>query len=90
MAVRAKFRLDRVEQQLINTGAKNEDGSWQKTEMRTLILTPVYGNGDPSHENTKFWKASPSGEIRLGTVNEQAWKQFELGAEYYIDFTKAE
>lgn len=90
MSVRAKFRLDRVEQMLYSTNEKNADGSWKKVEMRTLVLVPVYGNGDPGHENTKFWNASPTGEIKLGTVNPQAWEQFDLGAEYYIDFTRAD
>ncbi len=57
--------------------------------MRTLILQPVYGNGDPNHENTKFWQASPSGEIRLGVVNQDAWKHFVLEEEYIITFEKA-
>lgn len=58
-------------------------------EMRTLEFTPVYANNDPTHENTKFWNASPSGKIELGTVNPEAWKDFELGKEYYVDFTIA-
>ncbi len=59
-------------------------------EMRTLVFNPVYGNGDPNHENTKFWQASPQGEIRLGTVNREAWEKFELDKEYYLDFIPAD
>jgi hypothetical protein len=58
--------------------------------MRTVHMSPVYGNGDPNHENTKFWEASPSGGLTLGTINPAAWQQFELGMEYYLDFTPAE
>lgn len=99
MAVRAKFTLNRYETymssrpKLDESGANIKDANGynvnEPTEMRTLVLSPVYGNGDPNHENTKFWNASPSGEIKLGTVNPEAWSQFELGKEYYVDFTPA-
>ncbi|MCE9605048.1 MAG: hypothetical protein K8U03_09135 [Planctomycetia bacterium] len=59
-------------------------------ELKTILLTPVYGDGNPEHENTKFWNYTPSGRIELGTVNPQASDQFELGKEYYVDFTPAE
>jgi len=57
--------------------------------MRTLVLRPVYSD-KPESENKKFWDATPTGEIRLGTVNPAAWEQFEIGKEYYVDFTPAE
>ncbi len=47
------------------------------------------GNGDPNHENTKFWQASPSGQIQIGCANLAAAEAFELGREYYVDFTPA-
>jgi len=50
----------------------------------------MYANNDRQHENTKFWDASPSGEIKLGTVNPDAWNYFTLGKEYYIDFAEAD
>ncbi len=78
MSVRAKFTVNSI------TRSK-----WGEQEVQTIKLSPVYGNGDPEHENTKFWQASPSGSIELGTVNEAAARQFELGKEYYIDFTPA-
>jgi hypothetical protein len=92
MAVRAKFRVQRIE---LTAGTKRAPDvgdvpHYLPTVLHTIVLAPVYGNGDPSHENTKFWEASPSGEIKLGTINEHAAAQFEMGAEYYIDFTKAE
>lgn len=75
--VRAKFKLERYETTLSGT-----------QEMRTLILHPVYGS-DPDSENRQWWTYTPSGEIKLGTVNPAAWEQFTLGAEYYVDFTPA-
>ena len=78
MSVRAKFKVDSIER-----------GLWDKKEMHTIKMTPVYANNDPEHENTKFWRYSPCGSLHLGTINAEAASQFELGAEYYIDFTKA-
>lgn len=93
MAVRAKFKVQRFESTLYERSERDGKGGWTKLdpiELRTIVLSPVFGNGDPEHENTKFWQASPSGEIKLGTVNPAAWQAFELGKEYYVDFTPAE
>lgn len=86
--VRAKFKVDRVER--IMSTVPDEQGKYVPGEVRTVTLSPVYGNGDPAHENTKFWKASPSGQIQLGCANLRAAEAFELGKEYYVDFTLAE
>lgn len=98
MSVRAKFKVTTIER---STGSRPKitDGVPEKTEhghavyepceLQTIHLSPVYANGDPDHENSKFWQASPSGSIQLGTINPAAWQAFDLGAEYYIDFTKA-
>lgn len=95
MSVRAKFLCTGYNAAHSNNYPhKKEDGSIDYTkpepiELRSVKLSPVYGNGDPNHENTKFWNASPSGSIELGTVNPGAWEQFEIGKEYYVDFTPA-
>lgn len=93
--VRAKFKLNSIEcrtttRQKDQSKPWNAEGNMETVEMRTLRFSPVYGNGDPNHENTKFWQASPSGRLELGTVNPEAWKHFELDKEYYLDFTPAE
>jgi hypothetical protein len=51
-------------------------------------LKPVYSD-DPEHENKKFWDATPSGELKMYINNPQAIGFFEVGHEYYLDFTKA-
>ena len=38
-------------------------------EVQTIVLFPVTGGTD---ENKAFWQATPSGEIKLGTVNAAA------------------
>lgn len=91
MTVRAKFKVDAIERTQQGK-SKIVDGKYVSdgfVEMQTIKMSPVYGKGDPEHENTKFWAATPSGSLTLGTVNAEASAQFELGAEYYIDFTKA-
>ena len=86
MATRAKFKVQRFESTL--TMVRGEDGVHRDKELRTIIMFPVFSSEEGS-ENKKFWDASPSGEIKLGVINQEAWKEFELGAEYYVDFTKA-
>lgn len=95
--VKAKFVLNRIEitksmkKRRTEDGtdyAKDEKGSqyYDSCELRTLVFNPVYANNDPKHENSRFWDSSPSGEIKLGTVNPDAWNYFELGKEYYVNF----
>lgn len=75
MSVRAKF--------VVQSNKVNGD-------MAEIILHPVYGNGDPDHENTKFYKYTPAGNISLGCVNPDASKQFVVGQSFYVDFTACE
>ncbi len=79
--VRAKFRVTSI--------TRHEQGGCEPPEMHTVKMVPVYGNNDPNHENSKFWKWTPAGEISLGTINPDAAKAFEIGGEYYVDFTPA-
>jgi hypothetical protein len=91
MTVRCKFKVDTITRHNNPKHVKQADGSYKSEpgEMHTIVLSPVYGNGDPNHENTKFWQASPSGRFELGCANPEATKQFDVGAEYYIDITPA-
>lgn len=58
--------------------------------MWTVRMSPVYGNGDPSHENTKFWSASPSGSFVMQCVSADAVRLFDIGKEYYFEITAAQ
>lgn len=99
MICRAKFKVDAIKSTMGSKVKRDADGQpvmnergyaeREPCEMKTIELSPVYGNGDPAHENTKFWEASPSGQISLSTVNGDAAAVFELGREYYIDFIPA-
>lgn len=77
MSVRAKFKVVRIERQSWGPGK----------EVQNIILQPVTSGSD---ENKAFYAATPSGEMKLATVNAEAAVQFDLDAEYYVDFTRAE
>ncbi len=53
----------------------------------SVKLAPVTTD---SAENEAFFKWTPWGSIEIGTVNEEALRQFAPGDEFYVDFTKAE
>lgn len=91
MSVRARFKVREIVSSMGSRRGPDVDGRphFVPCEMRTVVLDPVYST-NLEDENHKFWDATPTGEIRLGTINAEAWKYFELGSEYYIDFTKAE
>ncbi len=85
MTVRAKFKVDSYETQLIRrTKTPGDYGNMVTEESRTVKLSVV---GTGSKENDLFWSYTPSGSISLSMVTPRAWEQFKLGAEVYVDFT---
>ncbi len=91
MNVVAKFTCREVRRIMSSVPQCDDKGKtvYIPGELRTVILSPVYGNGDPTHENTKFWQASPSGSIEIGCANLAAADAFEIGKEYYVTFSDA-
>jgi hypothetical protein len=80
--VRAKFKV-------VHIGlSEGRDKQGKPCVQRTVTLQPVYSE-NVDHENKGFWDATPAGKIELGILNPAAGKQFELGREYYIDFSLA-
>ena len=55
----------------------------------SVKLQAVYSN-DSNSENKAFWSATPSGTIELGGLSAEVLGKFELGKEYYVDFTPAD
>lgn len=53
----------------------------------SLKFSPVI-SGSP--ENETFFKWTPWGEIKIGTVNSNIVDSMNVGTEYYIDFTEAQ
>lgn len=79
MSVRAKFVCQSV--------TRTQHWDKAKGEVQIIRLSPVTSG---SEENKAFYDATPGGNIELATLNTQAGNYFELGKEYYLDFTKAE
>lgn len=52
-------------------------------EGGTVRLSPVTGYG--GLENKEFWKFTPSGTFEFNSINPDAYRQFKLGDEYYVD-----
>jgi len=72
--VRAKFYCTEVQPQ------SDQDGY-------SINLSPVISG---SAENKEFYKWTPGGSISLSIVNKAAALQFEVGKNYYVDFTPEE
>ncbi len=53
------------------------------------FATVYEGDAVKNPENARFTKATPWGEINLGIDNPAAREQFEVGQEYYVDFSPA-
>jgi hypothetical protein len=75
MKTRCKFKCD-------STG----EAQWSKTTPKnfTAKLSPVYGD---SEENKNFWEATPGGNIEILCAK---FQPFEVGKEYYVDFSPVE
>ena len=78
--VRAKFFVESYETRKSN----NRDPDSE--ELRSVKLIAV---SDGSEENKRFFRWTPNGQISMGILNPEAWKQLELGKSYYVDFTEA-
>ncbi len=82
--VRCKFKLVGMRSYLSNVynyeTKKGEDKKLVDLEFR--VVNP--NRDDPSDEKKKSWSSTPSGEIKLATVNQEAIDQFEVGKEYYV------
>lgn len=84
MSVRAKFTVESI------TNHRGY-GNGPMTSVKMIPVGPKYvENKIVESENTKFWSASPSGEMKLDMVNAAAAEQFVVGKEYFLDFTPAE
>lgn len=77
-SVRAKFKVNSITRQAGWNGCK---------EVHTIKLSPVTGGSD---ENRRFYAATPGGQIELSVVTEEVGREFDIGAEFYVDFTPAD
>lgn len=61
-----------------------------KTEFESGKKVELYAVHSGSKENEEFFKYTPSARIELQTINEEAANKFNVGKEYYVDFSAAE
>lgn len=73
MSVRGKFRVNEVTQV-----------EWNRDARRIQFLAVC---NDGTEENEKFHRYTPVGNISITVDNPAAVSQFELGKEYYVDFS---
>jgi hypothetical protein len=79
--VRAKMRCT---EKTSRTSASNY-GEAKPVDTEEITLRPVVG---PGNEAWSRW--TPSGEVKLTINNPAAVAQFEVGKDYFVDFTPAE
>lgn len=77
MSVRAKFKVQSITRQAGWGGAK---------ECNVVKLSPVSSG---SEENKVFYASTPSGSIELGVLVPEVSSRFDIGQEFYVDFTPA-
>lgn len=82
--VKARFTVNKIERSTYNKYDSTMK-TYEKVEMRTIKMTPVFSQSEDD-PNKKFWDASPSGELNLGTINPAAWQYFELDKTYELTF----
>jgi hypothetical protein len=74
--VRAKFFV----KQIIN----HHNGDPNADQAGEVVLGPVY---DDANKDWSKW--TPQGEIKMTITNPAALDAFELGGQYFVDFTPA-
>lgn len=85
MPVIAKFKVNSITSRA--STKRDEHDNVIPCESKSIELFPVtFG----SEENKRFYSATPSGKIALEVLSEDAANTFEVGAEYYVEFRKAE
>ena len=79
--MRAKFRVQRVEEFHSTDGTQHSE---------RVVLSPVFKEDDPSAENSRFWSATPAGQVDLYISNPSAFGLLKNGKAFYLDFTPAD
>lgn len=75
--VRAKFYV----QSITPVPSQNPDDKTAHVSMYA-----VYGNGEANKDWSRW---TPSGSITMSITNPSAVEKFEVGKEYFVDFTPA-
>lgn len=78
MTVRAKFKVSAIE--------PYSNPTTGEVIQKQVRLDAVYSS-DPASENYSWSKYTPSGSASLTITNPDAFNQFVVGEEYFLDFT---
>ena len=66
----------------------------QKYDMNQIVkMTAVGKSGYPedgADENNSYARWTPSADLSISIANPALFDQFEVGQQFYLDFTKAE
>lgn len=89
--MRCKMNLRSITHEHGTVPIIDDHGKRQQVPGKTasLVFYPVYHQGNPEHENSKFWAATPGGKLELMVVNAAAVEGLEVGADYYVDIQPA-
>jgi len=86
MTVRAKLQVLEIKHHHVH--APRKDPTVPESVHVEIRAVPV--NSASGKENESWSKWTPSGELKLTITNPPAADFFEIGREYYVDFTPAE
>lgn len=84
--IRAKFRCEAVTGHA-GTRVKKDGSGYEGCKHAEVVkLAPVFAVDGPN----KAWsEATPSGVVEMTITNFEAMGKFEVGKDYFIDFTPA-
>jgi hypothetical protein len=85
MSVIAKFVVTSVEMQ----GHSHYETHEPVISCVKVNMSPVHQPKDKTHENYRFWSASPQGQLWLQINNPGAFDSFKTGEEQYLVFVNA-
>ncbi len=60
------------------------------TQYGGIIINFYPVTADELPENVRFHKATPSGKLDIEITNPEAQSMFDVGKDYYLDFTRCE
>lgn len=67
-----------------------ENGRPVITSIEVMLRPVSYKPNDPTSENSMFWNASPSGEMKLYIQNVAVFDRFKVGCEVYLPLLDAD
>lgn len=89
MSVKCKFYVQSIERQGYTSRKSEDDPGTRVTSGIKVNLAPVYAPKDANCENSRFWTATPGGQLWMQINNPEAFNEFVEGQEYYLTFDKA-